>query len=54
MFLIAMTGFGQPDDYRQTEAAGFDRHLTKPVPPSVVQELLAGRRRTYLVAGAVE
>jgi CheY-like chemotaxis protein len=32
--LIAMSGYGQPEDVRRSEAAGFDRHLTKPVDPS--------------------
>ncbi len=31
--LIAMSGYGQPEDVRRSEAAGFDRHLTKPVDP---------------------
>ena len=31
--LVAMSGYGQPDDVRRAEAAGFDRHLTKPVDP---------------------
>jgi CheY-like chemotaxis protein len=31
--LIAMSGYGQPEDLRRSEAAGFDRHLTKPVDP---------------------
>jgi two-component system, chemotaxis family, CheB/CheR fusion protein len=29
--LIAMSGYGQPEDVRKAEEAGFDRHLTKPV-----------------------
>lgn len=29
--LIAVTGYGQPDDRRRAIAAGFDKHLTKPV-----------------------
>jgi PAS domain S-box-containing protein len=29
--LVALTGFGLPDDRRRTFEAGFDRHLTKPV-----------------------
>ncbi len=28
---VALTGFGQPTDRQQTEAAGFDAHLVKPV-----------------------
>ncbi|HET7728917.1 MAG TPA: ATP-binding protein, partial [Usitatibacter sp.] len=31
--LVAMSGYGQPDDVRRAVAAGFDRHLTKPVDP---------------------
>ncbi|HEX2457848.1 MAG TPA: ATP-binding protein [Vicinamibacterales bacterium] len=34
--LVAVTGYGQDRDRRQTEAAGFDAHLTKPVD---IQEL---------------
>jgi CheY-like chemotaxis protein len=29
--LVAVTGYGQPDDVRQALAAGFDLHLKKPV-----------------------
>jgi CheY-like chemotaxis protein len=29
--LIAVTGYGQPDDVRRAREAGFDRHLKKPV-----------------------
>ena len=29
--LVAVTGYGQPDDVRRALAAGFDRHLKKPV-----------------------
>ncbi|MGQ9427118.1 PAS domain-containing protein [Gilvimarinus sp. F26214L] len=29
--LVALTGYGQPEDRRRTAAAGFDDHLTKPV-----------------------
>jgi CheY-like chemotaxis protein len=28
--LIALSGYGQPDDRRQSTAAGFDFHITKP------------------------
>ena len=30
-FLVAMTGYGQPEDRERALSAGFDRHLTKPV-----------------------
>lgn len=29
--LIAVTGYGQPEDRRRSHEAGFDEHLTKPV-----------------------
>ena len=29
--LIALTGYGQPEDVRRAREAGFDRHLIKPV-----------------------
>ncbi len=29
--LVAQTGWGQEEDRRRTEAAGFDAHLAKPV-----------------------
>jgi signal transduction histidine kinase len=41
--LVALTGWGQDADRRRSEAAGFDMHLTKPVDPKVVSDLLAGR-----------
>ena len=31
--LVAVTGWGQEEDRRRTEAAGFDHHLVKPVDP---------------------
>jgi CheY-like chemotaxis protein/two-component sensor histidine kinase len=41
MFLIALTGWGQEEDRRRTEAAGFNRHMVKPVDPDVLLKLLA-------------
>ena len=38
--LIALTGWGQPEDRRKTAEAGFDVHLTKPVDPSSLDALL--------------
>ncbi len=38
--LIALTGWGQPEDLKRSERAGFDHHLVKPVELSRLQELL--------------
>jgi len=39
--LIALTGWGQNEDRRKTEAAGFDRHIVKPVTLSQLETILA-------------
>lgn len=51
VYLVALTGYGQPEDRQRALAAGFDVHLTKPVDLRVLQELLNaagphGQRRT--------
>jgi PAS domain S-box-containing protein len=38
--LVALTGWGQAQDRRRTEEAGFDHHLTKPTDPQELQALL--------------
>jgi signal transduction histidine kinase/ActR/RegA family two-component response regulator len=38
--IIAVTGWGQADDRRRTEEAGFDLHLVKPVDPARLLKLL--------------
>jgi signal transduction histidine kinase/DNA-binding response OmpR family regulator len=38
--IIALTGYGQPDDYRRSMAAGFDQHLVKPLDPGAVVAIL--------------
>jgi CheY-like chemotaxis protein/two-component sensor histidine kinase len=43
MVLVALTGWGQPEDKQRSQLAGFDHHLVKPVDPSVLDRLLAGR-----------
>jgi PAS domain S-box-containing protein len=40
--LVAITGYGQEEDRRQTAAAGFDHHFVKPVDAEVLLALLAG------------
>jgi CheY-like chemotaxis protein len=37
--LIALTGWGQQEDKRLAEQAGFDEHWTKPVDPDRLQGL---------------
>ncbi len=39
--IVALTGWGQEDDRRRSLAAGFTRHLVKPVRPETIHELLA-------------
>ena len=39
--LVALTGYGQPEDHRRTTEAGFDHHLTKPVQPGVLRDVLS-------------
>lgn len=38
--LIAVTGWGQPDDRLRARTAGFDRHLIKPIDPAEVDRLI--------------
>jgi CheY-like chemotaxis protein len=42
MKLIAVTGFGQPEDERRALEAGFDAHLTKPVRLEQLARAIAG------------
>ena len=39
--LIALTGWGQEEDRRRSQAAGFDHHLVKPADIGALQALLA-------------
>jgi CheY-like chemotaxis protein len=39
--LIALTGYGQPEDRRRATEAGFDSMLVKPVDPTTLSDLLA-------------
>jgi CheY-like chemotaxis protein len=39
--LIALTGYGQPEDRRRATEAGFDEVLVKPVDPNALTALLA-------------
>jgi signal transduction histidine kinase len=41
--LIAISGYGQPEDRERARDAGFDLHLTKPVTPQDLQRILADK-----------
>jgi CheY-like chemotaxis protein len=43
MVLIALTGWGQVNDKRRAETAGFDHHCTKPVDPDELQRCFEPR-----------
>jgi CheY-like chemotaxis protein len=38
--LIALSGYGQEEDRRRSLEAGFDLHLTKPVEPDELRDVL--------------
>jgi CheY-like chemotaxis protein len=46
MCLIALTGYGQPQDRAAAREAGFDAHVVKPVDPDVLVRLLTEMRRS--------
>jgi two-component system CheB/CheR fusion protein len=43
LLIVAVSGWGQEDDHRRSEEAGFDHHLVKPVDPDALRRLVAGR-----------
>ena len=49
--LIALTGYGLDKDREAVLAAGFDRHLTKPVEPDLLIQILNTHRETQVVSG---
>jgi CheY-like chemotaxis protein len=40
ILLVALTGYGAPEDRERSRAAGFDVHLTKPITPEKLDEIL--------------
>ena len=40
--LVALTGWGQEEDSRRSQEAGFDAHIVKPVDLTALEKLLAG------------
>ena len=45
LLLVAVSGYGQEENLERSRAAGFDRHLTKPVDPDTLCALLAEAAR---------
>jgi two-component system, sensor histidine kinase len=41
--LVALTGYGQAEDRERAHVAGFDQHVTKPVNPEALAQLVSGR-----------
>jgi two-component system, sensor histidine kinase len=39
--LVALTGYGLPEDHRRSREAGFDAHLVKPVDPARLVAVIA-------------
>jgi CheY-like chemotaxis protein len=39
--LVAVTGWGQDEDRRRSQQAGFDHHLVKPVDPASLDRIFA-------------
>ena len=39
--LVALTGWGQEEDRRKSDEAGFDSHMVKPIEPAALEKLLA-------------
>ncbi|MFZ6876386.1 chemotaxis protein CheB [Undibacterium sp. Di27W] len=46
LFLIAVTGYGRPSDYKSSADSGFDVHLVKPISFGPLQVLLANLKST--------
>ena len=44
--LVAQTGWGQEDDRRKSEEAGFDFHIVKPVDPAALETMLVEFKAT--------
>jgi len=42
VILVALTGWGQDEDRRRSEEAGFNFHIVKPVELAALEQLLAG------------
>lgn len=50
VMLVALTGYGAPEDRERSRAAGFDEHLIKPVAVDAIQAVLRRASRDILKA----
>jgi CheY-like chemotaxis protein len=53
-FLVAVTGYGQAEDRQRSQAAGFDRHMVKPVDPEELKRMLSERFESTQIQKAVD
>jgi CheY-like chemotaxis protein len=51
VFLVALTGYGQPGDRRRAISSGFDAHVAKPVDFDQLRQILAFVRESRPAAG---
>jgi CheY-like chemotaxis protein len=54
MRLVALTGWGDDDDRRRTQAAGFDEHLVKPATLDALRAILAAATAAKAAAAPEE
>ena len=52
--LVAVTGYGRPSDIKQTQSAGFDHHLVKPIDYDKLESLLAATSSRAVRARSAE
>ena len=52
--LIAISGYGQPEDRERSKAVGFDHHLVKPIDCDVLLALMRSDARTWRPAPGTE
>lgn len=41
LYLVALTGYGAPDDVREAKDAGFDLHMVKPIDLQALENIVA-------------
>jgi PAS domain S-box-containing protein len=49
VFLVAVTGYGQPEDAQRAYDAGFNRHVPKPVALDTLRSLLVSLERKFML-----